>query len=162
MGRVILGVAGLLVVIGCASKPAAGLHAPEKLTLYSLDGRYLEANRQPAGAEIFHGCPVLGKVEITDTEQREQLLAALNEGITQGTREDMAKCFVPRHGLRVVENGITVDYLLCFECSRFEEFLGPIKRRHEPFTSKKRPAFDKPLLAAGIPIAPEGAGPPPE
>ena len=53
------------------------------------------------------------------------------------------------------EKGKTVEYVICFECSRFEEFIGAKKLRHEPIDPNAQPAFDKPLQDAGVPIAPK-------
>lgn len=155
MWRLILVTGSLLAVVGCGGSPLADLKSPEQLTLFSIDGRDEDRRGEIKAKESFHGYPVLGKVEITDPEQRERVIAALKDGIAQGKSMAMAKCFWPRHGLRAVENGKTVDYVICFECSRFEEFLGEKKLRHEPINSKAQSTFDKPLQGAGVPIAPK-------
>jgi hypothetical protein len=57
--------------------------------------------------------------------------------------------------LWAVGNGKVVEYDFGFECSRFEEFSGENRLRHEPISSKAQPAFDKPLQDMGRPIAPK-------
>jgi hypothetical protein len=99
---------------------------------------------------------VLGKIVIADAEQRKQVIAALKEGIAQGKGQQMAKCFWPRHGILAMEKGKTVEYVICFECSCFEEFIGGKRLRHEPIESTAQPVFDKPLQDAGVPIAAAG------
>ena len=145
------------IALGCGG-PLAGLNSPDTLIVYSLDGRdpAPEGKRGqdvPAAIGEFHSYPILGQVEIKDPAQRKQIIAALKDGIAHGG--PMAKCFWPRHGLRAIENGKTVEYVICFQCSRFEEFLAARKLRHEPIKADVQPTFDKPLQDAGIPIAPQ-------
>ena len=35
-----------------------------------------------------------------------------------------SRCFVPRHGVRVVEGKIVCDFLICFECGQMVVFSG--------------------------------------
>src|SRR4051794_13551949 len=105
----------ILAAAGCASPPSTSLawpESPDELTVYSIDGRHrevrlLDPSSKTEAAETFHGYPVLGKVEITDPEQRRELIAALKEGYLR--RPQMgAKCFFPRHGIRAVARGKAV------------------------------------------------------
>jgi hypothetical protein len=69
--------------------------------------------RDPAKPN-FHGHPVLKRV--VATADRTRILSALTESM-RGAPEP-ARCFIPRHALRVQTSGRTYDYLLCFECGR--------------------------------------------
>lgn len=100
---------------GCGRDPVAGLEAPEQLTLYSVDGRDFEPGQEPKVDEKFHGYPVLGKVEITETAKRREIAEALKDGMALSDGK-MAKCFWPRHAIRTVTRGRTIDYVICFEC----------------------------------------------
>ncbi len=155
--RCILFLGIMLGTLGCRGSPIADLKAPEKLTLYSLDGREErpEGEVKTPSKESFHGYPVLGKTEISLPEQRRELLTALNEAIKQHEGKPMAKCFWPRHAIRAIENGKTIDYIICFECSRFREFLGDKQQREVPINPMAQPTFDTPLRDLGIPIAPK-------
>jgi hypothetical protein len=144
---------------GCTGSPLARLKAPEQLTLFSIDGRDVDAWAErrrghgvPQAVGQFHGYPVLGSVEIMNSEERQLLIAALKQSVAAGGQ--VAECFWPRHGLRVVENGQTVEYLICFECTAFEEFVGDKKLRYAGISPDSRPTFDQPLKRAGVPIAP--------
>lgn len=149
-----------LVVAGCTRSALPSLGTPERLTLFSIDGRDTDASGDrrrgrgvPNAVGEFRGYPVLGLVEITDSDERKHLIAALKEGVAPNVQ--VPECFWPRHGLRVVENGRTVDYLICFQCYSFQEFVGDKKVRYEGISRDVRPAFDGPLQRAAVPIAPE-------
>ena len=151
--RVVWLLAGALLpaVVGCGISPTADpslvdLQAPEQLTLFSIDGRDAEGNgigRRGEGVSEavgeFRGYPVLGQVEVTDPDLRNQLIAALKDGYARRPARS-AKCFWPRHGVRAVEKGKTVEYVICFQCLGFEEFVGD-KRRFERINPDVQPTF---------------------
>ena len=149
---------GLLVaVIGCGGgEPAGRVEVPDKLTLYSIDGRNHGSSLPPgpAAGETFHGDPVLGKVVIEDAKRREALIAALNRGLaaSDGT---MAKCFWPRHGLRAERNGTTVDYVICFECLQVATHRGESVVT-VAIDKSPLPAFNDEIKRALLPLAPSG------
>jgi hypothetical protein len=64
----------------------------------------------------------------------------------------MAKCFWPRHAVRVVDKGQTVDYVICFQCDQLRVHEGS-STRVKPITSEPQPVFNKHLKEAGIPLA---------
>jgi hypothetical protein len=160
----------ILASVGCGAP--TDLQSPEQLTLYSIDGRWHRGGADwdcgpgareledapeyipPAGvkiAEQFHGYPVLGKVEITDAQQRQQIVSGLKEGLRQG---GMSKCFCPRHAVRAVEKGHTFEYLICFQCHDYVEFIDGNRKRSGSVGDGVRSVFDQPLRDASIPIAP--------
>ncbi len=145
------------VVAGCARRPFPPVVVPSQLTLYSLDGRDgLTPEELARASERFHNFPVLGKVEVASAETRRELMAALRDGIaaSDGTA---AKCFWPRHGLRTVEKGETIDYVICFQCLQLMEYRGE-KSLDRTTTRDPEPVFDRPLKQAGVPLAPKGGG----
>lgn len=154
MWRLIFGFGVLLGTIGCGKDPLPELQRPDRLTLYSIDGRDppLRGNTQPS--ETFHKYPVLGKVEFVGPQQSREMVANLKKAVERGT-EPMASCFWPRHAIRAVENGKTIEFILCFECSQFAEFIDGTKSPNRPIDSTMQPAFDNPLQAAGVPLAPK-------
>jgi hypothetical protein len=85
----------------------AALEKAEGVELYSLDGD----TDNPAG---WHGAKVLGKATVTAAADRKALASALRKGVEEG--RDGARCFVPRHGVRVSHAGKSYDLLVCFEC----------------------------------------------
>lgn len=158
MKRVVgAGVVVVLIAMGCSKNPA-GVTAPDELTLYSIDGRDEGDGRGvgvKATGETFQGYPVLGKFEVKDAVRRRELATALADAIERGKDRPMAKCFWPRHGFRLVRGGQVTEYVVCFECSIVQRILAGTKGSYEPIDVTTQPTFDKPLLDAGIPIAPK-------
>jgi hypothetical protein len=62
----------------------------------------------------FYGVPILGSVEITLPEEKDELLKAFIKGVREGNGG--AKCFIPRHALRVMSGSTTTDFVICYEC----------------------------------------------
>jgi len=129
------------------------LSRPEKLTLYSIDGTDdSEANRrarQAPGEADFAGYPVLGKMEITSQNDRNQLIAALQNAIAYPDGPPN-KCFWPRHAVLAVENGKTFEIVICFQCRQYM-----LNGRGFPLIGRRaQPMLNDYLKKAGVPIAP--------
>ena len=97
---------------GCAKEsklPVAVLAALEKATeleLYSLSG---DENVQDG----WHGTKVLGQTTVKGDDAK-KLTAVVVKSVGEG--ELGARCFIPRHGVRVTHDGKTYDLVICFEC----------------------------------------------
>lgn len=141
-----------LLVAGCGRDSATGLDAPEQLTLYSIDGRDFEPGQRPKATEAFKGYPVLGKVEVTDPDKRKEITESLKKGLAKSDGK-MAKCFWPRHAIRVVEKGRTIDYVICFECYQLETYKEDAKTV-KPITKEPQQVLNRHLTDAGVPLAP--------
>jgi len=120
---------------------------PGDVVLLSVNPQKAKAGDKGA---IFHGYPVLGEVTLTG-EDRKVVLAALAKGIAEAP-ELGARCFIPRHGLRVTENGATVEHLICFECSWIYTYEGG-KRTVKCIANTPRGTFNRVLRDADIPLA---------
>ena len=155
--RIAMAVLLLAATAGCNSNSADPRVAADGFTLYSID-----AGREPGDgssadgdAPKFHGWIVLGKVDIDDRAERSRLINALQEGIDNNNGSP-AKCFNPRHALRIVDGDSTTDYLICFECYQIQVF----KARNElaPTSVKltaKEPekVFNDALRKAKLPLS---------
>jgi hypothetical protein len=147
----ILGIA----VVGCGSGDNEPV--PDELVFYSLAGNDRDEDIVPQDKEQFHGILVLGKTTIADADKRRKIMKSLAVGIANSSGPKAA-CFWPRHGIRTVEGGQTIDYVICFECTQFERFVGGEKTLD--FIAKFPEAeFDQLLTEAGLPIAPKGRFP---
>jgi hypothetical protein len=127
---------------------------PEQLTLYSIDGREPRKPQAPEPPQRFYGHPVLGKVEVADAAQRREIMRSLRWGVAEHTPMTMAGCFWPRHAIRIVAGGRTIDYVICFECRQVEVRQGDSCCEVIGMTRSPQPLFNKVLHDAGVPIVP--------
>jgi hypothetical protein len=144
----------VLLVIGCSSR--IDPERVQQMALYSIDGVNWEGPGQSPKSEPLHQYPILGKVDITDPDQRKYLIAALEAGMAY--RGDTLACHFPRHALRIVESGRTHDFVICFECGNFKEYVDGKPSRSGRFDPALRPMFTGPLDEAGIPLVPPNPG----
>jgi hypothetical protein len=145
------------VTIGCGVDSRDVLESADSITLYSIDGNdYFPPKKKPKTDEEFHSYPVLGKVEVTDASKLRQLVVALKEGIDE--HGGGAKCFWPRHGVRVVRGNQWVDYVICFQCGNVYEYTSASGARYKEEGNHRKPlkeTLNKYLTDAGVPLASE-------
>ena len=147
-----------LLLAGCERTPTAPAQSSGPFILYSIDpDRRPKDEREAASAdaagERFRGFYVLGKAAVDDSGERAKLLGALRDGIANNDGA-VAACFNPRHGIRAVKGGQTVDYLICFECRHVHVFEGDKPPRYEDTSDAPAAVFDAQLKAHGLPLAP--------
>jgi len=97
------------------------LQKAAKVTLYSLDPSF----NAPKTASVFQNFNVLGELPLTGDQAQlaaDAVASALNLGrpiVAENMSIGASACIIePRHGLRVVANGHTYDYLICFQCGQ--------------------------------------------
>ena len=144
------------MTIGCGVDTRSVLDSADAITLYSIDGNdYFPPEKKPKTDEEFHSYPVLGKVEITEAPKLSQLVAALKESIDE--HGGGAKCFWPRHGVRVLRGNRWVDYVICFQCGNVYEYTSASgsRRKEEGGRKPLKEILNRYLTDAGVPLAPE-------
>ncbi|MBY0525870.1 MAG: hypothetical protein K2R98_20930 [Gemmataceae bacterium] len=126
------------------------LEKADALELYSLQPD------EEKGKDSFHGWKVLGKTTVKEKEPRTKLLGAVLKGIADSDGS-AAKCLIPRHGLRAVHDGKTVDLVICFECHHVYIYADKEEKRELSLTTAEtpQPTLDKILTDAGIKLAPK-------
>jgi hypothetical protein len=124
-----------------------------RLELLSLD----PAVERMKGKEGFHGWKILGKTPVKDAAVRKEIVTALDKGIAESDGNG-AKCFDPRHGIRVQRDGKTVELVICFECGWIYVFQGDKEERQgvAVTTGKPQAVFDKVLKEAEVPLPKPG------
>jgi hypothetical protein len=126
-----------------SSDAVSTLRTADTFELLSLNGE-----PDPKG---WHGYRLLGRTTIDGADVRARLLAALDSGIARSTGPG-ARCFVPRHGIRAVRGGATVELLICFECSWVRVYTGGAEQAAAVVTTADpQPVFDEVLRAAKVP-----------
>lgn len=158
--RALVVIAGLGVLAGCGGRPIPELaDAPDDVVILSIDGRPRHEAEEPppeaAKVETVHGYPVLGRVAIGDPGQRREVVERVRQAIRDGPGQP-ARCFIPRHVVRVAKGGSVTDVVVCFECLRYRVYRDG---QDEPGTgrtiaSDAQPYFDKLLTDAAVPLAP--------
>jgi hypothetical protein len=102
----------------------------------------------------FHGYHILGATVISDVGVRRQLVSALHEGVRQWDRKQGKWGFDPRHALRLVHDGKTIDLLINFECESAWIYLEDQSLGLFCTTGSPQPIFDQVLRDAGVPLRP--------
>lgn len=154
MRRISVVTTWLLSVFAGGCGGTSGNQAPTELFLYSIAGTF-KPGPLPEIHETFHDYPVLGKIAITDPTERKTIMSVLRSSF-DGNDDKLASCFWPRHAVRAVENGQTIDYLICFECARMKVYSGTSTLEKSmaatiPADLKKR------YIASGVPVPPESS-----
>jgi hypothetical protein len=122
------------------------------LEILSLDpsSRY----RGTVGTRIFHGFLLLGKARLTGEEANQARLSFYDSTVRRRHNQFRAACFNPRHGLRAVYQGRTLDLSLCFHCQNVYAYIDG-KKISSGYTSREaQPDFDALLRSHQLPISP--------
>jgi len=123
---------------------ATALEKATELEVYSLS-----EERDEKG---WHGAKVLGSTKVKDAEALKALVADVKKGVAEGDRG--AKCFIPRHGIRITHDGKTHDLVICFECHWVHIYAdGSDKRQVMPISDAPAAALNDILTKAKIPLA---------
>ena len=126
------------------------LETSSEFTLYSLRPDGSDDTTTPVTKEKFGSYPVYGKVSITASEIKTELLNALRRGIEENKGE-VAGCFEPRHGIDVVKGWRRISLVICFECSQI--YIGEGGRSRQVLvTSTPQKVFDRVLTDAKVPL----------
>ncbi len=131
---------------------------PDEVILFSVDGTNTdeepEEQGRPKGEELLYEYPILGRVIVTDPSQKQLVIALVKQDIQIGWPVQ-AKCFYPRHVLRVVKAGRIIDVVICFECHKCEihqngDSDGGLT---QTFGERSLTLLNKIIRDAGVPIA---------
>jgi hypothetical protein len=157
----LLMVAGLIVVGPIAFRrwmhPVPEFPTDPKLFLLSIDGNLYKEDdpKKPKGELFRRRYPILGEIEITDPVKKRTVLEAVKHSIRRGPNEG-AKCFIPRHALRIGNDKEEVELVICFECRWYylhrSDGQEPVRNT---IASDAEPLLNGLLTDAGIPLAPK-------
>ena len=133
---------------GCAgpgSNAATQAGAP---VLFSINPNVAQRAEAPS---TFHGYPILGKV-IVRGDDKTALLSALAKGQADKPASG-ARCFIPRHGLRLTKAGAVQDYVICFQCNYIDTVRAGQEDTRDTIDDAPRVVFNRILRDAGVTIA---------
>ncbi len=101
----------------------------------------------------YFGVPVLGQSQLSQSASN-FIRKNLTSWVAAPMPEAIELCFSPRHGVRVISNGDTYDFVVCFECSQTRVYKDSAE---EPiaylYYKGSQQDWDKILSAANIPLA---------
>ncbi len=129
------------------SEVEAFLKEASSMELVSLDPTRLPPDAAAPVHGTFHGYRVTGRAALPDAGQRK----ALAELVLRGIRESdgsQAKCFEPRHGIRVEQDAKVLDLVICYECLSIEAFGNIFVGGTEPQTVLTSPAVEPAVTSA--------------
>jgi hypothetical protein len=105
--------------------PTAAQSVLDKATefeLLSLDPAPVEASE---GKDLFHGYKILGKT-VVKGDLVGKIRAALEKGV-KDSDGSVTDCFNPRHGIRIVHEKKTYDFVLCYQCLSARVYVDDVK-----------------------------------
>ncbi len=123
----------------------------ESMTLYSLDGGDPVLPDEKAKGELFHQFSVLGKTKITSAADRRAILAVVQKGMDHDFGSE-PHCFWPRHGLRLVQHGRHIDFVICFQCEQLDEYTDS-SQSHKRTGNEASGLLNAQLQQAHVPLA---------
>jgi len=127
----------------------AFLMTADEFTLLSLDPNR-DAGRKAKVA--FKGYRVVGSTPIVASEERTNLVNALENGIANANA--VIFCFNPRHGIRAKKAGQTMECLICFECAQVIIYSNSTTNGYGT-SSEPSKTFNDSLTIHKVPLAPE-------
>lgn len=94
---------------------------------------------------------------VTNANIRNDLVTALKRSVEENTNM-VARCFSPRHGIRVIYDGKTNDLAICFQCLRVLDYQNDHEEKPEEFlirdsTRSTESLFNRVLMKQKIPLA---------
>jgi hypothetical protein len=153
-----------MIFLGCGSKAEKENgegDVPTKLTLYSIDFREVapefqeEETEKPKndGKERIGGYVVLGKIEIKNPQQRKEIMDSIREAIRKPAEQ--AKCFWPRHLIRLEERKGASEIVICFSCSGYTASGHLATEGIQPISDHPKALLNSILKDAKIEMVPE-------
>ena len=138
--------------LGCRKQnPLSDIGGKGSVIVYSLDGlNPIDSEAPKRLANVFHDFPVLGQKELV-ADDAHMIIGLLKKGVSEDG--DMKKCFVPRHGIRVISDGHQIDMVICFECNIAVIYRGD--QRASIYTNTvARDELNRYLQKSGVPLLP--------
>lgn len=92
------------------------LYHPKEMVLFSLEPiNILTENNSLKKETMFQRHVILGSTIIKSQEVQNKIAVEINDAVNE-LECGGARCFEPRHGVRVTDGKVEYDFLICFEC----------------------------------------------
>lgn len=152
------------VVLACACSPdraqlegsdvlGAPLVNADAFEIVSLDPFVIDFNTARGEAiDHLYGYQVMCDAEVDDVELRREITKLVASGLAPEGGTDA--CFNPRHGIRAVVDGRTIEFVICYECRSLQIYEdGDFKASH-PTTNEPAAALTEIWERLGCQIEP--------
>ncbi|MCA8970572.1 MAG: hypothetical protein KDC95_12335 [Planctomycetes bacterium] len=101
-------------------------------------------------AMALHGYPVIGHRVLEHAEDKKELAALFALAIASKQDESVADCFEPRHGIRLVHDGVVFDLVVCFACEQCLVYAGGVQSGHVLVSERSSTEFTKTYQRLGL------------
>ena len=96
----------------------------------------------------------MGKCQITDNKAKSELISAYYDGITGNNFQ--GACFNPRHGIRAIKDGKSLDLVICFGCGHVQVIDGKSEKYIGIGGIYAKRSFNKIVADYGLPQSERG------
>ncbi|MCB1225798.1 MAG: hypothetical protein KDK99_08330 [Verrucomicrobiales bacterium] len=130
--------------VSCDSAALLKFQDADQIILYSLypsEVRNLVMDKRPESERLiglpeFHEFPVFGTVRLSDSAQVTSWATTLQTALVD--RPESVCDFMPRHGVRIIHQGLVTDFLMCFTCGDMVVWTEQSRAEmHHPVWTKK-------------------------
>ena len=137
---------------GVKDEVARAVADASSVTIFSLEPAARETGKDCTGLCYF-GWPVLGQTSVTRATAK-TIRNDLSVWVAAPEPKAIQLCFNPRHGVRLIANGHTYDFVVCFECAQAEVFKDSAAEplAHFYYNANQK-GWDVVLSAAHVPLA---------
>ncbi len=129
------------------------LQHPKEMTLFSIDPIDSEDLKPTDKENIFHGFKSLGSTPILNLETQGIIAKEIENAVT-AMGKSQAKCFWPRHGVRITDGKSVYDFLICFECYTLHLYEDE-RKTNEVVIGGSGDVFNEILIKANVPLPKE-------
>ena len=124
----------------------------ELLSLDPLQSQDPDQRDSLTEADHLHGWIVRGSTTIQDSNTRATLVSRFAAGVAEHNGL-VAACFNPRHAIRLIHDGKTHVFVICFECAQVEWHIDGQRATGFLISTSPQSLFDEVLQKANVPLA---------
>lgn len=139
--------------LALAERMIRDIRSAEVCEMLSIDPTVGRPSAADPSMDAIDGFPVLGRLPLSNTAQRESILSSLDDAVAAHDGSAAGCRFEPRHGIHFVTAGQAFDLLICFHCEFMRLSQVGQKPRTIKLTREPQPLFNEMLSEAGIPLA---------
>ncbi len=122
------------------------LENSKKIIYLTIDPKISENSQ---GDKYFHKFPILSKIEIIYNNDKIDFINQLYDNISNADYS-VARCFYPRHGIRIINENDTWDWVICFQCGFARVYKSSQKHFYEINLKDNPKYFNDLAISSGM------------